>query len=85
MPALFVGQTYYQEFSPGVAEDQATLLSVTATASVPYGNFTNCVKTKEFTALEPKDIEHKFYAPGVGQVLGVSKHETDKLISITQH
>jgi len=82
MPALFVGQTYYQEFSLGVAEDQATLLSVTATATVPYGSFSNCVKTKEFTALDPKDIEHKFYAPGVGQVLGVSAHETDRLISI---
>ena len=34
-----VGATYYQEFSPGVAEDQATVLSRDARVSVPYGSF----------------------------------------------
>ena len=34
-----VGDTYRQEFSPGVAEDQATVLSRDASATVPYGSF----------------------------------------------
>jgi hypothetical protein len=84
-PELFIGQTFYEEFSPGVAEDQATLLNVTATATVPYGHFTNCVKTKEFTRLEPGDIERKFYAKGIGQVLGVSADERDELVSVKKN
>ena len=84
-PELFIGQTFYEEFSPGVAEDQATLLSTTATATVPYGHFTGCVKTKEFTVLEPGDVERKFYAKGVGQVLGVAADETDELVSVNKN
>ena len=81
-PGLFLGHTYYQEFLPGVAEDQATLLSLNSMVTVPYGHFSNCIKTKEFTNLEPGDIEYKFYAKGVGQVLGRAENERDELISV---
>ncbi|MBA2767797.1 MAG: hypothetical protein H0U35_01440 [Sporichthyaceae bacterium] len=63
------GDTYYQEYSPGVAEDQATVLSLEASATVPYGSFCDVLKTKDFTALEPGIVERKFYARGVGPVL----------------
>jgi hypothetical protein len=33
------------------------------------GDFDGVLKTKEWTPLEPRAIEHKFYAPGVGLVL----------------
>ena len=81
-PGLFVGHTYYQEFSPGVAEDQATLINLNSTVIVPFGHFTNCLKTKEFTNLEPGHFEYKFYAEGIGQVLGRSENERDELISV---
>ena len=45
-----VGATYYQEFSPGVAEDQATVLSRDAVCAVPYGSFSQVLKTRDFTA-----------------------------------
>jgi hypothetical protein len=61
-----VGDTYQQEFSPGVAEDMATVLSLNQTVNVPFGHFTDCLKTEEFTPLEPGAVEYKFYAPGVG-------------------
>ncbi len=64
-----VGETYFQERAKNVAEDQATVLSLNATANVPFGNFTNCLKTKEFTRLSPGAVEEKFYARGVGFVL----------------
>lgn len=83
-PGVHIGQTYYQEFLYSVAEDQAKVLSINSSATVPYGNFNNCLETKEFTRLEPGDIEHKFYAKGVGQVLGTSATERDELISITK-
>jgi hypothetical protein len=61
-----VGDTYQQEFSPGVAQDMATVLSLNQTVNVPFGHFTDCLKTEEFTPLEPGAVEYKFYARGVG-------------------
>lgn len=66
-----VGDTYYQEFDKGNAEDQATVIDLNSTATTPAGTFTKCLKTKEFTALEPGNQEQKYYARGVGFVLGI--------------
>ena len=64
-----VGDTYYEEFLPGEAEDQATVLRLDASKTVPYGSFTRLLVTRNFTALEPDMVERKFYARGVGSVL----------------
>jgi hypothetical protein len=82
-----VGKLYRQEFSLGVAEDMAKVLSLNESVTVPYQPtpFTNCLKTKEFTPLEPDAIEHKFYAPGIGNIQTVdvvNGFHTD-LLSIT--
>jgi hypothetical protein len=61
------GQTYRQEYAPGVAVDMATVLSLTKHANVPYGSFTNVVATKEFSCIE-QGISHKYYARGLGLV-----------------
>jgi hypothetical protein len=63
------GKTYRQEFRRGLAEDFGKVLSANAPATVRVGTFPETVKTKDFTPLEPKLIEHKYYAPGVGLVL----------------
>jgi hypothetical protein len=64
-----VGQRYYQEFDVGNAEDEAIVLSLGASADVPFGEFDGCLQTHDFTRLEPDANEHKFYCPGVGLVL----------------
>jgi hypothetical protein len=64
-----VGDSYRQEYLPGEAEDQADVVSLTETVTVPYGTFSGCLKTKEYTALAPGDIENKYYCPGVGLLL----------------
>ncbi len=64
-----VGDQYFQEFAPGVAVDQAEVLSLNADVTVPFGHFTNALQTLESTALEPGAFEFKFYARGVGNVL----------------
>jgi len=51
---------------PGEAEDQAEVASLSETVTVPYGTFTNCIMTKEHTALAPGDIENKYYCPHIG-------------------
>jgi hypothetical protein len=67
-----VGDVYCQENAPGVAQDAAEVLSVTASRSVPYGSYGGHVlQTKDYSLLEPKN-ENKFYAPGVGMVEAIS-------------
>jgi hypothetical protein len=66
-----VGDIYRQEFAPGEAEDMAEVLGLTEAVTVPFGSYTNCLKTKEFSALEPDVSEYKFYATGVGFIKSV--------------
>jgi len=64
-----VGDSYFQEDAPGVGADQAKVVSLDETVTVPAGTFTGCLETTETTRLEPGVHEYKFYAPGVGVVL----------------
>jgi hypothetical protein len=64
-----VGDSYRQEYLAGEAEDQADVVGVSESVTVPYGTFSGCLKTKEYTALAPGDVENKYYCPGVGLVL----------------
>ncbi len=64
-----VGDVYQQEYLKGEAEDMAEVLALDATVTVPYGSFTQVLRTKEWTPLEPGVEEEKFYAPGIGNVL----------------
>ena len=63
-----VGDSYRQEFLAGEAEDEGEVVSLDATITVPFGSFTGCMETRDFTALEPDTEEHKYYCPGTGQV-----------------
>jgi hypothetical protein len=69
MPAQpHVGDSFRQEFLKGHAEDHFKILSLSADVTVPAGHFEHVMLTKEWTPLEPGVIDHKFYAPGVGDV-----------------
>jgi hypothetical protein len=63
-----VGDTYRQEFYAGEAEDVARVKSLDESATVRYGSFDQVLMTEDWTPLEPKLRENKFYAPGVGVV-----------------
>jgi hypothetical protein len=65
--APHAGDTYQQENAPGVAQDMATVLSLTASVHTPFGSFFgNVLETKEFSPLESGVVDHKFYEPGFG-------------------
>lgn len=69
MPGIYLlGARYYQEIAPGVALDRAEIISISETYKTPAGTFTNCLKTEETTALNPKEKEYKHYAPGIGLI-----------------
>jgi hypothetical protein len=65
------GRGYRQENYPGEAEDRARVLSLDDQAGVPAGHFTNVLTTKDWNPLEPRVLEYKLYARGVGLVLAV--------------
>jgi hypothetical protein len=67
-----VGMTYRQEYYKGEAEDAGEVLSLDARETVPYGSFDGLLKTKDYSPLEPKVVEHKFYAKGVGPILAIT-------------
>jgi hypothetical protein len=78
---------YRQEFLAGVAEDMATILALNKTVNVPFGSFSNCLETEEFSPLEPGAIDHKFYARGVGFIQSVALRggrERLELVTILQ-
>jgi hypothetical protein len=64
-----VGMSYRQEYRKGVAEDEGRVLSLDEQVEVPFGHWRRTLMTKDFTRLEPRQLEHKFYARGVGPVL----------------
>ena len=66
-----VGMQYRQEHYPGHAEDMARVLSLDEQAEVPAGHFTGALLTREWNPIEPKVLEYKLYAKGIGPVLAV--------------
>jgi hypothetical protein len=66
-----VGRRYREEHYPGHAEDGAKVLSLSEQAEVPYGHFRHVLLTKNFNPLEPKVLEYKLYARGVGPVMEI--------------
>jgi hypothetical protein len=67
-----VGDLYRQEFALGTAEDMARVIGLGQPTAIPIpgplGPFDNCLKTEEFSPLDPGVVEHKFYASGIGMV-----------------
>jgi hypothetical protein len=75
------GDRYHQEFAAGVAEDQALVIGTNVrvalaqpaklSGGLAYQQFfEGCIKTKDFTALSPGLIEHKYYCSRKGSFAG---------------
>jgi len=81
-----IGDIYRQEFEPGVVEDLGEVLSLNESVTVPYGSFRNCLKTRDWTPLEPDKEANKCYASGVGLVLEIftkGSSERVELVNMT--
>jgi hypothetical protein len=77
-----MGDTYFQENAPGVVADQARVKGLNETAATPLDTFAGCIKTQEWTPLEPGNRAFKYYAPTVGTVLEVP-NGTDGPVQLT--
>ena len=65
------GMEYRQEYFDGEAEDQGSIVARDQQAEVPAGHFSDVLMTRDTNPLEPRVLEFKFYAPGVGAVLAL--------------
>jgi hypothetical protein len=63
------GLTYREEYYAGEAEDAAEVLSVEGKVQVPFGFFRDAMITRNYSGIEPRVEELKFYAKEVGPVL----------------
>jgi predicted small lipoprotein YifL len=64
-----VGDAYRQEFYRGEAEDMGKVVRVGDSQTVPLRTFDGLLVTQDWTPLEPRVVEEKYYAKGVGLVL----------------
>jgi hypothetical protein len=81
-----VGDSYRQEYLEDEAEDRAQVLSLNESITVPYGPYSGCLKTKEWTRLEPGISENKYYAATVGMLKSVMVEggsDQIELVSVT--
>ena len=80
------GDAYRQEYyPPGEALDQARVLGLNGSQTVPYGSFTHLLVTSERSPLEPQ-TEQKYYKAGVGEIserVVAGHHEEFKLVRVT--
>jgi hypothetical protein len=63
-----IPDAYRQEFLAGQAEDTAWIVNRGGSIQLPFKVVHNVVTSLEFTVLEPKVIDKKVYAPGLGIV-----------------
>jgi hypothetical protein len=84
-PAAQKPSTYAQEYLPGTAEDVAEVVKLDASVTTPYGSFSGCLETKEWSTLENASVEHKVYCPGTGLVMEIEGGgQRSQLVNIDQ-
>ncbi|MEA2123275.1 MAG: hypothetical protein QOI80_57 [Solirubrobacteraceae bacterium] len=68
------GLKYRHEYLQGEAEDRASVISLHEQVGVPAGHYSDVLMTRDDNPVDPRVLEYKFFARGVGPVLefGVS-------------
>ncbi len=82
-----VGDSYRQEYYKGEAEDMRDVVAIGLSVTTKLGTYNDCVKVYDWTPLDKKSREHKYYCPKVGSLVLNEHLETGKrseLTNITQ-
>jgi hypothetical protein len=80
-----VPDAYRQEFLAGQAEDTAWIVSRGGSFKLPFTTVHHVLTSLEFTVLEPKVLDKKIYAPGLGiveEIAALGPRETATLVSV---
>jgi hypothetical protein len=82
-----IGDSYRQEYLKGEAEDMAEVVTLSESVTVPFGTFTDCLKIRDWSKIEPDVNEYKYYCAKVrGLVLqeNIEDREKIELINVQQ-
>ncbi|MGH9036825.1 MAG: hypothetical protein ACRD0O_13760, partial [Acidimicrobiia bacterium] len=82
-----VGDRYRQECSPGQEADVGEVLSIDERTMGRFGIIDGVLMIRDSTPLEPDVVQHKYFAPGVGMILGVTVNggsATSELVEMTR-
>ena len=61
-----VGDTFYQEYAPGVAEDMSSIVAFGEPIAVPAGDFDDTLTAEDCNPLEDAETDDKVYVSGIG-------------------
>jgi hypothetical protein len=61
-----VGDAYFQESAPGVAEDMGSVVAFGEAISVPAGDFDDTLTAEDCNPLEDAETDEKVYVSGIG-------------------
>lgn len=61
-----VGQVFQQEAAPGIAEDQAEIVALGETITVPAGTFNDTLSSLDCNPMENGAMDDKVYVDGIG-------------------
>lgn len=82
-----VGDSYRQEYFKGEAEDMADVVSLSDTVTVPFGTFAKCLKTRDWSMIDAKLNEYKYYCPdasGLALEVAIDSGEKVELINVSK-
>ena len=74
------GMAYREEYYFNHAEDRAEITGTGLAVTIPLGTYNNCMKTRNWTELEPDLNENKFYAPGIGLIKEVNVTDNTEIV-----
>ena len=77
-----IGLKYREEYYFNEAEDEAEITGVNLDVTVPFGQYSNCIQTRNWTELEPDQIEHKFYTPGIGLIKEIETDNSEIVLTL---
>lgn len=77
-----IGDSYRQEYYKGEAEDMRDVVAVGETVKTKRATYTGCVKMYDWTPLDPKSREHKYYCPEVGALVVSENIETGERVEL---
>lgn len=64
-----VGDSFRQEYYPGVSEDMVDIVALNKTITVPAGSYTGCLQVRDWSRIDATANEYKYYCPPAGFVV----------------
>jgi len=86
-PSAHLNSSYRQEYLRGEAEDWGKVVATSEVVAVPYGDFSGCIRTEDWSGTEgrSKSLEYKWYCQGLGNVAEMPAGKSAERSALTQY